>query len=392
MAGSTTQQFKVGIASGAPAQIDATAQQREVAGEMQLINPWDTPFLELIGSAEGSAGMNMKHEWPEGDLWSKSFTISSTTSATTDEVTLTLAGATAYQVMLGSVWLARTGGDYVQVTARASTTTLTVTRAYAGSTAAAVATGAVFDYVGVARQEGSDTVFKGHPVKSFPYNYYQLFEQGLEITKPAKTLKEYGMDRYEYEREDLMKVLKFGLEGSILLGKRYEGASTNAATLGGIYDFATSGNGAYVASLSSAALTESHINTGLRDRLDTVGAGNMATDVFVNGFVRQKLDSLYADRIRTTMDERSGGAVIDRIRTSIVDLDIHLTPNAIRNQLIILNPAKLKVVHWPGMNWYEGKLPSSGLTYEKEGIAGMFSFENRLIPTEIKLTAISTSS
>ena len=392
MAGSVTQQFKVGFASGAPAQIDATAQQREVSDEFDIIAPWDTPFLSLLGKSVGSPGMSMKHEWVEPDLWAKTLTISSTTSATTAEVTLTLASAVAYQVPLNSVWLNRTSGELVYATARASTTTLTVVRDYAGSTGATSATGATYDYAGVAHKEGADTVFAGHPVKSFPFNYYQLFEQGLEITKPSKTLDEYGMDRYEYERETYMRTLKYGLEASIIHGLAFYGDGDEAAMLGGIYNFATAANGAYVAALASAALAESHLNTALRDRLDTVGLGEIARDVFINSFLKQKLDTIYENRIRTTAGERTGGSVIDRIQGSIVDLSLHLSPNMKRDELIVLNLGKLKVVNWPGMNWFEGQLPSNALTSTKEGIAGMFTLEDRAVQTNIKLTGISTSS
>lgn len=393
MAGSTTQQFKVGIPSGAPSQIDSNAQQREVVGEMSLINPWDTPFLQTIGYGSAAPGLNMKHEWIEPDQWAKFITISATTAATTTEVTLTLNGDTAYQVMLGAVYINRTSGEYVQATARPSASTLTVVRDFGGSTGDAMAASAILDYAGVAHQEGADTVFKGHPIKATPYNYFQLFEQGLEITKPAKTLKEYGMDRYEYEREDLMRTLKFGLEIAVLRGLRFAGSSTTeAAMLGGLYGFATAANGAYVASASSAALTESHINAGLRDRLDTVGAENIGTDMFVNAFLRQKVDSLYSDRIRTTMNEHTGGTVIDTIRTSIVDVAVHLNTNMERDKILILNPSKCKVVYWPGMNWFEGDLPSSALTASKEGVAGMFSFEDRQVATQIKITNLSTTS
>jgi len=393
MAGSTTQQFQVGVPAGAPAVIDTTSQQREVSEEFAIINPWDTPFLTLLGAIEGSPGMNWKHEWVEPDLWKKSVTISSTTAATTTEVTLTLSAADAYRVPLGGVYLNRTSGEYVIVSARASTTTLTVVRDYAGSTGATMATAHVLDLVGVARQEGDTTLFKGHPQKSFPFNYYQLFEQGLNITKPAKMLNEYGMNRYEWERLDLQKTLKFALEMSVLHGKRFAGTSTTEpAFMGGIYDYAVAGNDAYVASLASAALAQSHINTALRDRLDTVGQTDIATDVWVNGFLKDKLDSLYENRIRTTMSEKTGGAEINEIVTSIARLTIHLHPNMKRDQVLGIGTDKLDLIHWPGCNWWEGDLSVSGLTDQKEGMAGIFSLEDRSVQAQWKLTNVSTSS
>ena len=393
MAGATTQQFKVGINAGSPAILDTTAQQREVSSEFNIINPWDTPFLTLLGAVEGSPGMNWKHEWVEPDLWKKSVTISSTTAATTIEVTLTLSASDAYRVPLGGVYLNRTSGEYIIVTARASATTLTVIRDYAGSTGATMATAHGLDLVGIARQEGADTVYKGHPQKSFPYNYYQLMEQGLNITKPAKQLNEYGMNRYEYERLDNMKTLKYAHEQSVLHGKRFEGSSTTEPGFqGGIYDFAVAGNGTYSASLASAALAQSNINTALRDRLDTVGQTDIATDVWVNGFLKDKLDSLYENRIRTTMGEKVGGAEINEIVTSIARLTIHLHPNMKRDQVLAISPDKLDVINWPGCNWWEGDLSISGLTDTKEGMAGIFTLEDRAVQCQWKLTSVSTSS
>lgn len=394
MAGSTTQQFQMGIPSGSPSQGDSVEQIREVSDEMELYNPWDTPFLEWLGKAiSGSAGQNYKHEFLEPDLWSKTLTVSATTAATTAETTITLSGNTAHQAPIGGVYRNTTSDELILVTARASDSTLTVLRDYAGSSGATMAASATLKFMGVARFEGSDTVYQGHPNKSAQYNYYQQHEQGFEISTQARASDVYGLDRYEYERVTLMETLKFGLEMSVLEGERFAGSSTTEPGLmGGIYYFATSANGAYVASLASAALTEPHLNAALRDRVQTVKRSRLATDVFVDPYLKMKIDSIYEGRRRDTVGGRTGGGVIDTIVNSVATLRVHMIENMRSGQLIALSKDQIKLLHWPGHNWREGRLPSNGLTSEKHGMVGVFTMEDRAIPGQWKLTSISTSS
>lgn len=394
MSGTRTQQFQMGITGGSPTQGDSNEAIREVADEMELYNPWDTPFLTFLGLAgQGSPGQNYKHEWPEPDLWAKTLGVSATTAATTTETTITLNGSTAYQAPIGGVYRNTTSDELILVTARASDTTLTVVRDYAGSTGATMATSATLKFIGVARFEGADTVYQGHPQKSMPYNFYQQHEQGFEITTQARASDVYGMERYEYERSTLMETLKFGLEMSVLEGERFAGSSTTEPGLmGGIYYFCTSANLAYVASLASAALTESHLNTALRDRVQTVKRSRLATDVFVDPYLKQKVDSIYEGRRRDTVGGRTGGGVIDEIVTSIATLNVHMIENMRSGQLIALSKDQLKLKYWPGHNWREGQLPVDGLTSERHGMVGVFTLEDRAIPGQWKLTSISTTS
>jgi hypothetical protein len=92
------------------------------------------------------------------------------------------------------------------------------------------------------------------------------------------------------------------------------------------------------------------------------------------------------------MSDKVGGAEINEIVTSIARLTIHLHPNMKRDQVIAVSPSKLDLIHWPSCNWWEGDLAISGLTDTREGMAGIFTLEDRSVPAQWKLTNVSTSS
>lgn len=392
MAGSTTTQFRVGNADGAPAPIDQTAQQREVDDEFELVNPWFTSFLDALGRPKSMPGLNQKTEWVEADLWKDTLTLSSTTGlAATDGTTLTLNAADAYRVQPGTVLLI--DSEMVLVTARASTTTLTIIRDYAGTTAATHATASIAYIAGIARQEGSDSPYRANTIKTFPYNYYQQFEATFEITKPAETLREYGgMSKLEQLRQEQTEDLKANLELATIHGVRFAGTSTTEpAQMGGVYDFVAAANGSYVAALSSAALTEANLNTMLRGIYANVDERKMAKDLFVGPFLRQKVDSFYENRVRTTVGERTGGSMVDRIQSSIGPIDIHLSRRMKPDQVLLINTDLIDVGHWPGFNWLEIELARAGF-YRRYARGGSFTLRVHNFQTMGKLTGVSTSS
>jgi hypothetical protein len=230
-------QFDQPIYSGS----DTTAHKKEITDRILLIDPVDTPFIDMIGlnSANGKfrfvGAPNTTVQWLEDTMRALSGTLSATCAS--DATALTVSDATDFKVgdvvLIGSekVWVA--GVD-------TTNNTLSVTRAFAGSTAATHATGTVtIQYV--ARNEAANYDTGPKTDVTVNSNYTMILEETAKVSGTHDKLAQYGIaSEMDYQVNKKLKELYRFLERACFYGLRTAGSGlTSPRSMGGLDVFIT---------------------------------------------------------------------------------------------------------------------------------------------------------
>lgn len=307
---------------------DTNLAKRVIADAIQMITPTDTPFLSKFppGSANtkfrvsaGGSGKGTKIEWIEDDIRATSGTMAST--CTSDSTTITVSDGSYFAV--GD--LIKIDSEFIWVSAiNQSTNTLTVTR-NVGGTPTTHASNATIAIVSNARLEGATTTYGPTTSVDQPYNYTQILEDAVYVTRTQQKLAQYGVtDELARQRDKKLLELWRALEKALILEDvdlRSAGSSTTARFAGSLGAFITTA-GNY--STTSTTITKANID-------------NLSKDIYLDGGnprilmchpqtaarIRDLLDS--SSFVRVSQDESTLGMRVENVVTQYHELE--LLPN-----------------------------------------------------------------
>lgn len=307
---------------------DTNLGKRVIADAIQMITPTDTPFLSKFppGSANGkfnvSAGRDSKGtkiEWIEDDLRATSNSLA--LSAGTGDTTASVGDASYFAV--GD--LVKVDSEYIWVSAvNASTNVITVTR-NVGGTQTSHAASATLTIVSNARVEGADTTYGPTTTVDQPYNYTQILEDGVKVTRSAQKLAQYGVtDELARQRDKKLLELWRSLEKALILEDvdlRSAGSATTARFAGSLGAFITTA-GNYTT--SATTITKANIDTLSKDiYLDGGNPRILMCHPQTAARIRDLLDS--SSFVRVSQDESTLGMRIENVVTQYHELE--LLPN-----------------------------------------------------------------
>jgi hypothetical protein len=211
---------------------DTTTQVRIIEDVITLIDPSDTPAIEVLGGLDGAAGkfrftangMGTVREWLEDTLTPLADQLNG--SITSTATTITVDDAAAFQE--GHILLVDAEQMWVS-DVNTSTEVLTVTRNYSG-TQATHADNAVVEIIGMARLEGDesdDIAFTDRYVGS---NYTQIYHSEVKVTGTHQKLAQYGIsDEMMYQENKKVPELTRLIEKQLFRGARKAGSATTPA-------------------------------------------------------------------------------------------------------------------------------------------------------------------
>lgn len=222
---------------------DTTNAMRVISDVINLIDPVDTPFLNAIGGLDGARNKfkvrnnGTMIEWLEDAHSPLSDVAAQGTTITTNTTTLTVTDASVFKP--GHV--IKIDDEYMVVSASDVTNnTLTVFSRSYGGTNATHATTATVSIVGVARLEGADASFSHIVDITAPYNYTQIFEEGLKIAGSEMAVDAYGYgDVWTYQANKAMPGMFRLVESALFHGVRAAGSAVLPRSFGGLGTFIT---------------------------------------------------------------------------------------------------------------------------------------------------------
>lgn len=309
---------------------DTGAQKTVITDAIDIIDPRDVPVIKFFG-INGDPGKFDIVNWPGTKVYWLEDSLSTITTAldgtwASDWTTLNVTAGTGKYFKPGDLVkvYGAVSGDYETNIVRVSsisTDALTVDPDYDGSnpTGTVAESGATVELVGSARTEGEDADYeRSNTSVSSDYNYTQIFQDDLKISRTADKISQYGKGgEWDYQAAKKMPELMRQMARTFYWGVRAEDDTTGAGirSMGGLHQFISTNS----TNLASAALTRKDIHDEMQDCWDEGGNPDL---LICNAWVKRKISDMFEGYVRTTRNESTGGVIIDTIATEFGELDI----------------------------------------------------------------------
>jgi len=334
---------------------DTNLGKRVITDAISMITPTDTPFLSKFppGSANekfrvttGSDKRGTKIEWIEDDLRATTGTLSAT--AASNATSLTVSDASYFGV--GDLLLI--DSEYIWVSAvNTATNALTVTRNI-GGTQATHGTGSI-TIVTNSRVEGASTDFGPTTTVDQPYNYCQILEDAVKVTRSAQKLAQYGVaDELARQRDKKLLELWRSLEKALILENvdlRSAGSASAARFAGSLGAYITTA-GNYTT--SGTTITKANIDDLSRDcHIDGGNPSILMCHPTTAAHVRDLLDS--SSFVRVSQEENTMGMRLERVQTQYHELDLLSNRHMNKQYAWLLDPDYIGVYEFDSFGEYD---------------------------------------
>jgi len=354
MAGSATALRPAGYPSGYPAEIDANVKIRWVDNLLVNMSERSTDLLKFIGGPSQFTFDNPKVEWVEDDVWGRRPTHTGLAAAGTLSLVVT---GQAHRYPVGTLLYNSRVGEVVYVSAVADANTLTIVRdADGGSNAAAWLSTDEVMVQGQVMHETDSWTFRPNAIFQLPYNFAQVQHVGVHVTFRRQATALYGLrgTDLDYISANTVAEQFVAMEMSLAHGRRYEGASTKPAQMGGfrfyIKDGGSSESGSSITSdLGSAALTRKDIDDDLQEGFYAVGPEKMANTLIVSAWAKRKISDFWSSAERLGPLAGTAGIAIDRFRTDFGDINVLMHTAVAKNEMYFINRDSIKMGHFAGL-------------------------------------------
>lgn len=279
-----------------------------------LLNTWDVPLQRRLSSRPCN---ETRIDWLEDALTPQSLVCTAVaTDEGADEWELTVDDSS--WVRVGDILLADdavlTTTQY-QVTEIVGSTTIEVITAYGGTTDIdPTASTSTYRLVGQVLTEGADPPAFRSVDRSNPFNYTQVAQEGVQVSRTERKRALYGVaDEYTYQVQKKFKELGIRVERSMTVGVKYQ--SGNKRFMGGLLSYITTNSRSGV-----VANAKSLLNSLIRDCYNQGGA---PTALYVSPALKAAISANVDPTLRRTTVEATGaGYVVDSFQSDFGHIEI----------------------------------------------------------------------
>jgi len=382
---------------------------RDLSDVEKYLDPTETPFTSSL--KQGPEVRTKRAEWATGHLTPNTAIIGSTGFNGTDNTAAVVIDYPG-RIHPGSMLLVENEQIWVHpdgVTA-SGLAAGKYTRGIGGTTIAAHTTGATVQVMLGAALENQDTPFRGITRALIEWNSPQLSDIGIwgsDRDLNTTDLEFQDGDKYDSYLERVIKETTILWEINAILGNRNapagtgygdtyanypttylddpEGNTATPSSFGGLKYFTPL---AY--NLAGTPLTEFHLQMMLLDTVTRVGETNTPTKLFVGGFMRVVLNSLFnANRYATVKDDVTN-LVWRRMMTSFGDIDFVYSRYIPAGEAYLVNTKDITKHFFRGGSWKEVVLPSLG-PYKRGRYTGDVTLKFKRTNARSRLYGISTT-
>lgn len=222
---------------------DTTPHVRVISDIIAIIDPVDTPLIDALGLAGANGKFNIRQNGKKIELLEDEYDPLETTASDTDltndssATNWTVTDASVFQP--GHVILM--DSEYCVVKAvDTSADTITVYARDYGGTQATHASDVTIEIVGMAREEGADADYGPIVDVSAPYNYTNIFQKGIKVSRTQREIDQYGkVDEFSYQANKAVPHLLRLVERAAFHGVRAAGSASTPRSMGGLGTFIT---------------------------------------------------------------------------------------------------------------------------------------------------------
>lgn len=364
---------------------DSVNEAIDISSALDKLKPVDTPLLLRIGRDSLRDGCTaVKHEWLEDTVRGTTTNdVGGTLNVVTDPVTVTVtAGDGNTKFRIGD--LLKVEQELVRVTATAANT-VTVTRAWGGSTNVVHAAGILITLMAPAMLQGSDLAGARTTTKSGLFNYTQIVEEEVKVSKTMQVTAKYTKQNDpEYQIGSQLDIIGVNFERTLLFGRKVQATATVPGAMDGIQ--ARISTNAYNKAL--AALTQ----TMLEDAMEAIWQAGGAPSLIVTNSTQQRRINTFLDGYReANYEDVVLGAYVRRYKTNFGMVDILLDRHMPADEVWILDESKIGFGPLQGRSLSTMKLPPLSKEYDVWQISGEYTSETRLEAAHARIFGLATT-
>jgi hypothetical protein len=293
------------VQTGRRGTYDSTVGTRlDIEDLVHLISPFDVPFQGTYGKERGSViGTDTtdvtKVEWINDELVPGSDALATTAVTAATDITV------ANREYFKANDLIRIDDEFLRVTGNGTTAgTLLVERSWGSPVAEQHVDASVILILGNLPVEGDDPVSGINFNRAMPYNYTQIYQDEVEVTRTEERKAKYGVNSeaaYQIAKRYKENAIKF--ERNMILGTREDDTTNKRRSHGGMDFFITTGVDASTTDLTA---------TKLLDQMQASwNRGGNVDLLALGGAQKRKVSAWDSGVIRFSRDETVRGAVVD---------------------------------------------------------------------------------
>ncbi|PED33912.1 SU10 major capsid protein [Bacillus cereus] len=309
---------------------DLVGKKESVVDEFLLLNPLQTPMINLLGF--GQAVTAVEHIWFEDEMFAQE--AKATAAAEAAATSITVDSAEAFRPLL-----VVKAGDELMLVTKVEVNKITVTRGYAGTTAGDVAEGDVIEAMFVEGVEGADARDARYKPRKRVSNITQIFDESVELTGTAMAVAQLGVDNeYEKEKQKKQVELALQLEKAVINGIRYEQGQKRM--MRGIRSFIESN----VQNVGGLKLRDEHLVNAFRAIFEKGGfnaGGNYK--IIVGATQKIAISNFDKAQIRLSRQENTRGQVVDHYVSDFGAAEIVLNNNLPANEILIIDANRITI-------------------------------------------------
>ena len=357
--------------------VNTAPDKRMVTDRILMIEPLDIVAYSVLGTdMEKFNFVNREgkiYEWLEDTYNPQTDTMVSGMAASTTTTTFTPTSGNLYQK--GD--LLQVGTEYMWVSGvTPATPVVTVTRGYASTTKATHANASVVYFRGRARIDGAAADDSPHTEIATNYNYTQIMQRTVEISRTKEKIAEYGVASWEdYDIDKHMDELMRLLAVLPYYGKRYAGLTAAGRTAGGFAAFITN-NITYATSTGATGGTALPLTRkNVDDTFENIWADGGDPDVILmNSWPQRKMNDFFEAFVQTERSEELGGVLIKKLLHPISGkmISMYVDRNAPSNEMHLLTSKH--IAYYPFDPFFYERLAKSKDTAAFGQVVGEYGF------------------
>lgn len=364
---------------------DTVNEAIDISSALDKLKPVDTPLLLRIGrSSLRDEATAVKHEWLEDTIRGTTTNdVGGTINNTTDPVVVTVTsgdGNTKFRIND----ILKIEQELVRVTATAANT-VTVSRGWGGSTNAAHASGILITLLAPAMLQGSDLAGARTTTKSGLFNYTQIFEEEVKVSKTMQVTGKYtAQNDPEYQIGAQLEIIGVNMERTLLFGRKNQATAVVPGSMDGI-QVRISTN---VYNKAAAALTQAH----LEDAMEAIWqAGGRPSLIVTNSTQQRRINSFLDGYREADYEDEVLGTMVRRYKTNFGTVDILLDRHMPNDEVWILDEDKIGFGPLTGRALSTMKLPPISKEYDVWQISGEYTSETRLEQSHARIFGLATT-
>lgn len=313
---------------------DLVGKRESVTDEILLLNPTQTPMLNLLGFSQPVTSTT--HVWYEDAMFATRTTV--TAAAAVDATEIKVASTEPFRPRT----IAEIDDELVLVQAvDTAANKITVVRGYSGTTAAAITKDSPIESLYGDGLEGADAREARFKERLKVDNVTQIFEDTVSITGSAEAVAQYGIGTsglYSYEKAKKQIELALQLEKAIIGGRKSDNG--NRRTMRGIRSFIETN-----VTTAGGPVTKKLLDDVVQKVYNAGGfaTGSAGYTFVVPAVQKRAISELASSNIRLTQAENSRGQKVDHLINDFGTFQVVLNDNLKPDEILFIDANRIKI-------------------------------------------------